>query len=188
MSEKLAVGTEEFWRNRFYDCVARHESIHHTIYITGDDNWNTIQSTHSQLLAELLTPSVSSILDAGCGYGALYDVLPHAYRHKYLGIDLSPELIYLAQARHYDVPERFQIGNLEHLRLPWHSDFTICRSIDGMVRDNQGEEEWLKIARELFHNSKKILLLSYSKPSEYILLDTLRDKVEDTLLHGRTEV
>jgi SAM-dependent methyltransferase len=71
-------------------------------------DWN---SEASQLLrfdqfARLLDPSGEiAITDYGCGYGALVDWLEaRGGPYRYLGFDLSPEMIALAKARHAGNP------------------------------------------------------------------------------------
>jgi SAM-dependent methyltransferase len=52
-----------------------------------------------------------SLSDIGCGYGALHEYLARHHEFSYLGVDISPSMIQVAENRHRGKPEaRFIIG------------------------------------------------------------------------------
>lgn len=66
-------------------------------------DWNSEQSQELrfQQLARLLDPDpAASVIDYGCGYGALLPWLrEHGYAGAYTGFDVSPEMVASARAR-----------------------------------------------------------------------------------------
>ena len=47
----------------------------------------------------MFTPPNSSVLDVGCGEGAISDFLLPQQKARYVGIDISKEAIHLAKTR-----------------------------------------------------------------------------------------
>src|SRR5688572_5696278 len=90
----------QYWKERLEQAQRGH--LHHAVFRCPLDRWQRIEARHSEILARLIGPT-DSVLDAGCGYGRLLDLLPATWRGGYLGVDLSPDLIRLAECR---LPER----------------------------------------------------------------------------------
>jgi SAM-dependent methyltransferase len=67
-------------------------------------DWNSVESQNirfSELLKVIKTTSKFSILDFGCGYGALIDfMLPKFDEFSYTGYDISKEMLSNANGRH----------------------------------------------------------------------------------------
>lgn len=72
-----------------------------------DWNGEASQQLRFEQLSKLINPSESfSLLDYGCGYGAMYDFLENQYGNQltYFGYDLSEEMIEAAQKSYPEGP------------------------------------------------------------------------------------
>lgn len=82
-----------------------------------------------------------SVTDIGCGYGALFSFIRRRYRNvpiDYLGIDLSPAMISVAEKRRWSEHEpRFMVGHTS----PRIADYTLASGIFN-VKLNETEERW----------------------------------------------
>jgi SAM-dependent methyltransferase len=101
-----------------------------------------------------------SVLDAGCGYGRLLDLLPATWGGKYLGLDISPDLI--AEARKRYAGAQFRVADLRDLSfLADHSyDVAVAVWMREMVLKNVGEGAWAEMERELRRVAKRLLLVA----------------------------
>src|SRR5436190_5192613 len=102
------------------------------------------------LLSRFTGPPPQRVLDVGCGTGFLAFRLAEL-EHIVTGIDLSPEMIGIAQrkaeqaAPHID----FQVGDAAALGLPDETyDLVVARHVIWNLPDpQQGVAEWLRVAR-----------------------------------------
>ena len=151
-----------FWKDRIYDAVANRKELHEIIYQEHKLIWWRLQSETAEILHEHISAG-SVVLDAGCGYGALADCLQDARlleRIRYVGVDISPDLIDLAQRRYPSCS--FSQGDLRHLEFPDKAfDWVICRAVERMIRDNIGDVAWEVMHTELRRVGKRILFLDY---------------------------
>lgn len=158
----LRVTTQEFWRKRIWEVVANGLELHQVIYRTDIGNWNKIQKATAKLLKDVLPPSCN-VLDAGCGYGALYEVLhavPHFSGVQYTGLDLSEDLVGIAKLRYPDAV--FEQCRLEDAMYPDnHFDFTVFRSVEGMLHDNGYSAAWSMAFDNVKRMSKNVILIEY---------------------------
>ena len=160
------IYSPHFWKARIDGSGGQ---VHRSVYRgVGPTEWDAINAEHASVLAAVLGPGPVSVLDCGCGYGALVPLLPGGVT-DYLGVDLSPDFVAMASGAHPG--RRFQVADLR--ALPLHSgqfDVAVCRSIEGMVVENCGAGEWLRMQREILRVADAILLLSYSRPPHYRLI------------------
>lgn len=169
MSEtKLPVDTTDFWKQRLAKAIRSGEP-HRSIYDVGLDQWEHIQNTHNEILLKYLKPGVQNVLDAGCGIGSLLECFGES-KVNYTGLDLSPEFIEYANTRtapkYPKLKPNFRVGDLRSTPFPnKHFQLVICRSVEGMVRENLGDGHWESIITELCRVGDKVLLLNYSEPS-----------------------
>lgn len=162
------IGDPEFWRGRLKGMGSFSTDLYRSIYNVDPDCWVAIQKHHRAILNKLLLAN-TSILDVGCGYGALYDILPKDRNLQYRGIDVSPDLIELAKARNPGVP--FILADARDLHFYGHHtfDFAICRSVRGMIRDNLGEVYWHDIYKEVMRVAKCLVVLEYGDLDTYTI-------------------
>jgi SAM-dependent methyltransferase len=107
-------------------------------------DWNDpeSQALRFEQLAYLLPPDRDqpfSLLDLGCGYGALYDHLAPRYRGmSYLGLDISDAMVDQARNRHAGSPNaRFESGAHPSETL----DFAVASGIFN-VRQHYDDATW----------------------------------------------
>lgn len=150
----------DYWKDRL-DRAQRTGTLHHSIFIAGEERWKKIEELHRTLLFAL-TYSDSKILDAGCGYGRLLDLMPKAWKGEYVGVDLCPHFVSLAHQMH---PGRvFMVADMRMLPLQDQSfDWGVMISIRPMIIRNAGQEEWDKCEAELRRVCKKLMFLEYSE-------------------------
>lgn len=146
-----------YWKQRLVTATERH----HSIFRCDLARWLRIENKHREILARTVHPR-SSVLDAGCGYGRLLNLMPADWQGYYQGIDLSPDFIELARKEH---PQRdFRVADLR--AIPFLSgtfDYTVLISIRPMVKRNLGDEEWEKMECELKRVARTLLFLEYDE-------------------------
>lgn len=166
----LPIDTIEFWYNRVITAIATGKELHTIIYNTDYQNWCRIQQITDSVIRTNIIEG-SSILDVGCGYGALLELIP-ADKYDYLGIDLSPDLINVGKIRYPNA--KLSVGCMPQYTQSLYEDksfdYAICRSIKGMFDLYNKSDQWESIHRELNRVSKNIILLEYEDPTEYRIM------------------
>jgi SAM-dependent methyltransferase len=134
---------------------------HRSVFICPPPRWKLIEARHRMILKTTIKPE-ESILDAGCGYGRLLNLMPAEWRGKYLGIDVSPHFVDLAQQEH--PKHTFWIGKLEH-RLnelaPESFDWAVLISIKHMLIRNVSSTYWDALELQLKRVARRLLFLEY---------------------------
>lgn len=94
----------------FTQAAKIYDSGHAGIYEMCKDDYPPI-------LAELEKEPFCDVLDCGCGTGPMIELLHEKYPDKhYTGLDLTPEMIHVAQAKNLSNTE-FLVGDSENLPL-----------------------------------------------------------------------
>ena len=92
----------------FTEAAKIYDSGHAGIYEMCKDDYPPI-------LAELEKEPFHDVLDCGCGTGPMIQLLHEKYPKKhYVGLDLTPEMIHVAQAKKLSNTE-FLVGDSENL-------------------------------------------------------------------------
>ncbi len=114
-------------------------------------DWNGEESQNTrfdQLLKVIKTPSFS-ILDYGCGYGALADYITQkGFRAEYYGFDILESAIEMAQKIHADKPNMTFTVDKENLPV---CDYTVASGIFN-VRGEQSFEDWTNYVISVLHH------------------------------------
>jgi SAM-dependent methyltransferase len=157
-----------FWDARIAGAV---EEPHRAIYHCAKEQWDAIQEEHRKILRRLLDTTLDlHVLDVGCGRGDLIDLLPA--RVNYTGMDLCPRFIDDACRVHPS--RRFLVGDMRRLPFPDRSfHWVVLRSIEGMIKQNLGVATWRQIEAEAMRVSDYVLLLNYSSPHLYRVVDSI---------------
>jgi SAM-dependent methyltransferase len=94
----------------------------------------------SQLMTVANEATSFTLAELGCGYGALVDhLVANGRATAYHGVDVSPDMVAAAQARHADVRwAEFEVAD----RFAAPSDFCVASGIFN-VRLDAGEAQWL---------------------------------------------
>ena len=163
-----AILEEAYWRSRLQSARQRH----HAIFKCPLDEWQRIEEKHREILKEKIWQS-DSVLDAGCGWGRLLNLLPENWSGEYVGVDFSPDFIELARAEH---PLRhFLVGDLRYLNKflsvdiehfeenGGKFDWGILISMRPMVIRNLGQEAWDQMEEQLRRICVDLLFLEYDE-------------------------
>lgn len=112
-------------------------------------------------------PPQTSLLDVGCGTGALSFLLSDHF--KVTAIDGAPRMITQAQKRHRGQPITFQVGNvLEGLPFEDHHFEVVITSF--MMHGLSPDERLIALKECLRLASKEVIILDYST-RRHLLID-----------------
>ena len=107
-------------------------------------DWNSMESQNLRFKQVLNVCEESSglhhsILDYGCGYGAMADfILANRYQLEYEGLDISAEMIREARLCHPTMdPNRFHLGPIQGLK----ADYVVASGIFN-VKQGCSENTW----------------------------------------------
>lgn len=158
MSREL-IERPGYWAKRFRD--APKEAFHQAIFRCSSEQWRKIEDRHRLLLFRKISPD-DSILDVGCGWGRLLDLLPAAWDGNYLGIDLCPDFVHLAREKFLErmfviADFRDYLGHLHDHQFDW----AIMISIRPMIIRHLGNECWEAVERQLRRVCRRLLYLEY---------------------------
>lgn len=152
-----------YWKRRLQS--APPGQPHHAVFRCPLERWQRIEAAHRRLLARHVGPS-DSVLDAGCGWGRLLDLMPPGWSGDYLGVDLSPDFIDLAKILHRG--RHFAVGDLRDLSAfeGRAFDWAVLVSVRPMVRRNLGDGAWAQMEREVRRLARRVLYLEYDPEDE----------------------
>ena len=166
MTDKKPVDDPAFWRYRLLWALSHGRGTHTAVYDVDKEEWDAIQNSSKNILSLYAFDGIK-LLDAGCGVGTLCSYLPKGV--KYVGIDISPEMVEVARLS-YPL-EDFRVADMRC--LPFDTcrfDLAICRSIRSMVLDNLGQAAWDTMQAELLRVSDKLIVVEYEDMANYEVL------------------
>lgn len=153
-----------YWKIRIDRTKEHGRPLHHSIFVCNSNKWEIIEEKHKYILSNTIKDT-DNILDCGCGYGRLLELLPRSWKGRYLGVDLSPDLVRIGLKKY---PRMFLVGDLRELDKIYNVphpelrfDWAILVSIKHMVIRNLGNEEWTKMLEQIKKVAKRILYLEY---------------------------
>lgn len=136
-------------------------------------DWNSQESQELRfdVLSEIIkVPQDFTILDYGCGFGAMYDYFKkHNFKNfKFTGIDISPKMIEEAQKIHDNNPDcEWYVSLPENFTV----DFVIASGIFNVKQDTS-DEDWKNY---MLNTLQKINRLS-TKGFSFNVLTSYSDK------------
>lgn len=153
----------EYWAERLREA----KDPHHAVFKCGLDRWQRIEAKHREILARTIR-FADSVLDVGCGYGRLLDLMPRNWGGIYLGAELSTEMILKAKELH---PTYWYLGGDIRKSLPvWVNpdsfDWAVLISFRPMIRRNCGNEVWAEMEAAVRKVARKLLYLEYDETDE----------------------
>lgn len=140
-------------------------------------DWNGEDSQllrFQQLVKVIEGKSDFSIIDVGCGYGALVDYLRKNFNnYKYIGIDISEEMIISAQARYeQDEGTRFYASAIS----PKGADYSVASGIFNVKLKHSHDEWWDYFSTTLDHlNEISLKGFSFNCLTIYSDAEKMRD-------------
>lgn len=158
MLQRKPVDDPWFWRRRIYSTLIRSGRVHEAVCHVNAATWQSIQEETGRILSKYL-PRNGTLLDAGCGCGDVFALLPSSAR--YIGVDLSPDFIEIAKLRYPFV--RFEVAALDDLGLFDDDvfDLAVGRSVEGTVGGNMPDGYWDRCVAEVLRVAKRFLLIDY---------------------------
>lgn len=153
------IGDIRYWKQR----LEQASELHHAIFRCPLETWRRIEAKHREILARVIQPR-DSIFDAGCGWGRLLELMPATWDGRYLGVDLSPDFVHMAQLAY---PTReFVVGDLRELAIPDRFDWALLISMRPMVKRNLGDDVWAAMERQVRRVATKLLYLEYDHDAD----------------------
>jgi SAM-dependent methyltransferase len=124
-------------------------------------DWSSIESHHlrfDQLTKVFLLDKHFSILDFGCGYGALVDYLRknNFQNFKYFGYDISPEMVKVAKQKFSN--DNYVFATELNQFQNWEFDYCIANGIFNVrldISDSNWKEYILNTLNDINRLSKK---------------------------------
>jgi SAM-dependent methyltransferase len=162
------VGTEDvvnpvYWKDRL-DKVRTHKlSLHRSVFVCPDIRWRFIEETHRTIIIKLIKPT-DSIIDIGCGYGRLLNLMPPTWRGCYLGLDICEEFLSMARETHKGMSFlHYDILNPK-FELPYRlADWCVLASFKYMIIRNLGDEAWKVAEANISKLCRYALYLEYDE-------------------------
>lgn len=145
-------------------------------------DWNSVQSQtlrFDQLLKVIGSERACSVIDYGCGYGAMAPYIRSlGYTGKYVGFDISEAMIEEARKQQSKISQCFFVTDRDSLHV---ADYTIASGIFNVKQQTQNSE-WLKYVLDTIRSMAGIsrkgfsfnMLTSYSD----------KDKIRPDLFYG----
>jgi len=160
---------EEYWKGRYLRYGKK--QLHHSIFRCPKEVWDKVEQRHKEMLESLILPH-QRILDIGCGYGRLLDMLPENWRGMYVGIDLCHQFLELAREKHpgdnffqcdFTKPIRPQIPTDDPEVFPPYFEVGVAISIKPMIIRNLGEGVWETVRANIDELCCSTIILEYDE-------------------------
>lgn len=159
-----------YWKKRLQQSYKT--ELHHSIFNCGTERWRKIEEKHREILKKHIKPH-DSIFDAGCGYGRLLTLMPEDWGGWYVGVDISPEFVEMAEKRvgtiahHFFVMDLQDLSDIREYKYDLVKfDWAILISIRPMVIRNLGQAVWDKMEKEIRSVAKQLMYLEYDPNCE----------------------
>lgn len=149
-----------YWKQRLVQSQ-RIGQLHQAVFRCSLERWRRIEAKHRKILARVIQDE-TSILDVGCGWGRLLDLMPEWWKGKYLGVDICAEFI--AFARQRNPGREFRCCRIEEIEDK--VDLAVLVSFRSMVLRNQGQQAWEVMDKVLLSTAKQRLYLEYDEYDE----------------------
>lgn len=164
----------------FTQAAKIYDSGHAGIYEMCKDDYPPI-------LAELEKESFHDVLDCGCGTGPMLQLLHEKYPDKhYVGLDLTPEMIHVAQAKELSNTE-FIVGDSEN--LPFDED-----SFDAIICSNSfhhypNPQNFFDSAYRVLRKGGRLILRDYTSSNLGVwLMNHLEMPLANLVGHGDVKI
>lgn len=145
--------------------------------ITGEDAEKYIMNSVNQRVRDRMAEIADGyVLDVGCANG----IDSHRYNtEKYLGIDISPELIKIAEKRN---PEHhfLCINALDFLESDIHFDYIICKAVLEHIPLNEA----VRLYHKMVEKSDVLLLAWHMIPGEKTEIHEIKGHFEKDILQN----
>jgi SAM-dependent methyltransferase len=137
------------------------------------------QQTRFEQLCNLIGEPEASVLDLGCGYGAMLDFLRgRGFTGVYCGLDVAPEMIEIAKARHAsDARAEFDVGSGRSFPV----DYALASGIFN-VRQQRADADWQQYVTATLATMDRVSTKGFAFNCLTSYSDT--DKMKPELFYG----
>lgn len=158
------------------------------IYDSGHSGiYEMCKDDYPPILAELEKESFHDVLDCGCGTGSMIQLLHEKYPDKhYVGLDLTPEMIRVAQAKRLSNTE-FIVGDSENLPFTEESfDAVICSN---SFHHYPNPQNFFDSTYQVLRKGGRLILRDYTS-SDFIvwLMNHLELPLANLIGHGDVKI
>ena len=145
----------------------------------SDWNSETSQNTRFDQLLKVIETQTFSLLDYGCGYGALADYLDiKGFDVKYFGYDISESAIEMARNAHLDKPHCVFFADKSQLPI---CDYTVASGIFNF-RGDQSFGNWTEYVLGVLSEFNQLSLHGFS--SNFLTKYSDADKMRSDLYYA----
>ena len=145
----------------------------------SDWNSETSQNTRFDQLLKVVETQSFSLLDYGCGYGALANYLDvKGFDVNYYGYDILESAIETARQAHMDKPHRVFFTDKSQLPI---CDYTVASGIFNF-RGEQSFEDWTEYVLSVLHEFNELSLHGFS--SNFLTKYSDADKMRPDLYYA----
>lgn len=158
------------------------------IYDSGHSGiYEMCKDDYPPILAELEKESFHDVLDCGCGTGPMIQLLHEKYPDKhYVGLDLTPEMIRVAQAKRLSNTE-FIVADSENLPFTEESfDAVICSN---SFHHYPNPQNFFDSTYQVLRKGGRLILRDYTS-SDFIvwLMNHLELPLANLIGHGDAKI
>ena len=158
------------------------------IYDSGHSGiYEMCKDDYPPILAQLEKESFHDVLDCGCGTGSMIQLLHEKYPDKhYVGLDLTPEMIRVAQAKRLSNTE-FIVGDSENLPFTEESfDAVICSN---SFHHYPNPQNFFDSTYQVLRKGGRLILRDYTS-SDFIvwLMNHLELPLANLIGHGDVKI
>lgn len=156
--EHEPVDRPEYWRARLSRCKGE---VHRAMF-EGPFRSISAQEYLDRVELEKSLGRYDSVLDCGCGYGRLLYLLPDRWEGDYLGVDVSPDFLALAEVFHPS--RRFALGDLRDLSFLGELTFDVAvvSWVRPMVITHLGKDQWDRMETQIKAHAREVIYLMES--------------------------
>lgn len=157
------VLSPEYWESRSKRSKETGQR-HQAVFLCHFSKWKAIETRHREILRETIRPT-DSVLDVGCGYGRLIDMMPDDWTGRYVGVDVYDGFVSEGIERHRGRPcTEFVTADVRDLGgFPFRFDWAVMISVRPMIKRNCGEGVWGEMERVVKSLVGRILYLEYDE-------------------------
>lgn len=151
------VSDPAYWLDRMHGAFASGER-HRLMFNGSIEQFSDIENRQKRAL-RVIKPG-QSVIDVGCGYGRLLDLLRiQEWKGQYVGYDVSPDLV--SVARKWWPDYEFHVANLasDSPDPPFRANWAVSIWVKTMLMGNGLGVEWDRIEEWMRRSADEVLIV-----------------------------
>lgn len=156
-----------YWRTRLAKAYET-ERAWAAVFDLSHRAWDAMRDRHKAFLRTHIKRD-DAVLDIGCGWGRLLGMMPEFWlRNVYHGVDLSPDMIDMAQRIYPEYP--FTIHDIrDPIVLPRKFDVAVCIGIRHMILAHMSEAVWNQMLRNIRPHVRQVICMEEQSSGDTVL-------------------